>query len=260
MRRISKRQIRFNFSEGDKISVPIDNIESGYCGARLGNIRCRLEVSLEERQDLNTRFPLKTRIKSIARAGVDSCPPKNFATKDIWRRSRGSAQKEAPVTLISENHHLRDRTELFKAFAIRHPVGSRVEAKVLWAINSSIRLRLAKGVTACIPTGVYGDRMFNRNRTDLTFFKAPSTLEVIIRYIYPEKCQVMVTAHPFEQDSQYCNFEAAYRSNYDAKKGLFIEDSTYHYRDRRQLRKSRKRKKGEMTFEEIMDDIEFYTP
>jgi hypothetical protein len=221
MRRTSKRQMRFGFSLNDTLRVGFGCIDPGFTMASVGGVECRLSTLWEERQDLSGGGSLRVRVVSIPESEGDGWLPKGTRRQEedilLFMRQRN----RQPVWVESERFNRRADPAAYEEFAHSHPVGSMIEADVLWVRRNKIGLRLAENIHARMPIGDYVDRLTGWRRMDLFRFPVPDRLEVIIRSIRPERNSVTVSLHGYLQDQKYCDAASGYRRKYDVRNGLF---------------------------------------
>ena len=221
MKRTSKRQMRMNFSPDDERRVAIDAIDPGSDAVTIDGMTCWLRVRRDAIRHAANPGSLRARVVSVPEAEGDGWLPKGHREeKDgilAWVRQRN----RRPVCLELAGSRRQADIEGFAEFSRRHPVGSLVEAEVLWLRRDKIGLRLAPGIETRMSAGDYVDRLPGWTRGELWRLPIPDRLEVIVRRVWPERQNVTVSLHGYMQDPQYCNAAAGYRRQYGAREGMF---------------------------------------
>jgi hypothetical protein len=221
MRRTSKRQLRMNFAEGDKRRVVISQLDPGAKETTINGIGCCFQVRRNELQDLAHMDALQLTVVSVPEVEGDGRLPRGSRPDpddiNVWLRARN----RRPVLLQSAGWEKRADCAGYAEFARQHPVGSLIEARVLWLRRDKIGLRLTDGIQARMPIGDYVDRLAGWTRLELWRLPVPDRLEVIVRSVRPELRSVTVSLHGYLQDPKYCNAAAGYRRQYDAREGMF---------------------------------------
>ena len=221
MRRMSKREIGFRFDLIRDTRVKIDRLEHGHAVAMLEGVECRLDIPRSERRDLAKSEVVRAVLSDYPRSNGEGSPPRGTRPdKNDWF-AKIVRVSNSRIRLRSSGFDRESLTRRYEAFALRHPVGSMVDALVTIGPRNRIRLRIDDGLQCRITRVDCADPWPRRPRADPGTVHLPARVEVIVRRVIPEGRMVSVSIHGYPQDGKYCNAAAGYRSTYDARSGMF---------------------------------------